>query len=314
VKCDEAKPHCWACTKIKQVCKYESEEVQNRTSDPGVAKPNLPSVISIQERQHSLIGQNLSREAQHSPYNTQTSPAWQPPSAQNEAYVAVESISRSSPLLETLRQSPKPVGPDSTSLESRPAQEPTPSPHTPFEVWTVGSVSSAGNIESDTAGWFGLLFGDAVLGNSSLPDINFEAEGLDIFGNSIPQTPIRTPSEDSAQREITSLAVITSPETSNKSLLERVPRLGRDQLFEKQSWHSSEPIKLLLEEQFLFQHFVRHISQWVRSSLFDLFKVYMYRSNDAFHSDRLFRPEDAILNVCASSRSKISGVRIFCTD
>jgi hypothetical protein len=87
-----------------------------------------------------------------------------------------------------------------------------------------------------------------VLGNSSLPDIRYDYDGLDIFGNSIAATP--APDE-------------RAPRTLNTSLLERLPRLGRDQLFEKQSWHSSEAIELTPQERFLFQHFVRHISKWV---------------------------------------------------
>jgi hypothetical protein len=187
--------------------------------------------------------------------------------------------------------------------EERPSQMTAPSPNTPMETWTIGSVSSTGNVEADTAGWFGLLFGDAVLGNSSLPDINFEAEGLDIFGNSKPQTPVHTPAEDTAQQGTSTPTANSPAETSNKFLLERVPRLRRDQLFEKQSWHSSEPIKLLLEEQFLFQHFVRHISQWVSTALPSTSTYLIGWPDPNLYSDRLFRPKDAILDVCATSRS-----------
>jgi hypothetical protein len=266
VKCDEAKPNCWSCTKIKQVCSYDSEEVQSRASVLVVAKTTLPSVESDQDGQSHLSEPDVSRGSQRSTYSTQSLPTWRPPSIQNEPYTAVESVSGTSPSLETIRHIPKTVGFSTMPQDNRRSQGLELSPHTPMETWTIGSVSSTGNVEADTAGWFGLLFGDAVLGNSSLPDINFEAEGLDIFGNSIPHTPVHTPDEDSAQQGNGPLTANSPTETSNKFLLERVPRLRRDQLFEKQSWHSSEPIKLLPEEQFLFQHFVRHISQWVRTA------------------------------------------------
>jgi hypothetical protein len=173
-----------------------------------------------------------------------------------------------------------------------------------MEIWT--NSTPTGNIESDTAGWFGLLFGDAVLGNSNLPDINFEAEGLNIFGNSIPTTRAQSPNGDNVQQD-NSPSTATSPnETSNKFLLERVPRLRRDQVFEIQSWHSSEPIKLLPEEQFLFQHFVRHLSQWVRLLPQSASKASVRdRAISKHRLDRLFRPKDTFLNVCASSRSNL---------
>ena len=139
--------------------------------------------------------------------------------------------------------------------------------HTPTEAWTVGSVSSAGNIDSDTAGWFGLLFEDAVLGNSDLPLIDFETDGRDIFGNSISNTPIQSLSQSSARPTKELLSTGPRAESSNTSLLERLPRLGRDQVYEKESWHSSEPISLQPQEQFLFQYFVRNVSQWVSCAI-----------------------------------------------
>jgi hypothetical protein len=134
-----------------------------------------------------------------------------------------------------------------------------PSYHDTTESWAAASIaSSAGNIESATTEWFGLLFGDAVLENSNLPDLNFESDGFDVFGNLIAQSPVQTP-----PTSINGPAASPFSQTSNLGLLERVPRLGGDQLFEKQAWHSSEPIELLSRELFYFQHFVKHISQWV---------------------------------------------------
>jgi hypothetical protein len=142
------------------------------------------------------------------------------------------------------------------------------SPNGPNEIWTTGSVtSSIANVDSDTAGWFGLLFRDALSGNSSLPDFRYDDDGLDIFGNSITAAPAPTSSQDNTRRFVNPLRTASHTQTSNTSLLERLPRLGRDQLFEKQSWHSSVAIELTPQERFLFQQFVTHISKWM--SLFD---------------------------------------------
>lgn len=139
-----------------------------------------------------------------------------------------------------------------------------PSYHDTAESWAAASISSStGNIESATAEWFGLLLGDAVLENSNLPDLNFESDGFDVFGNSIAHSPVQTPDENAPPGDINGPAASPFSQTSNLGLLERVPRLGGDQLFEKQAWHSSEPIELLSREHFLFRHFVQHISQWV---------------------------------------------------
>lgn len=71
------------------------------------------------------------------------------------------------------------------------------------------------------------------------------------------------------------IATAQAPETThNSSLQERIPRLGRHQLSERQVWHSVEVIELLPREQFIFRHFVQTISQWVRQlhrdALFDI--------------------------------------------
>jgi hypothetical protein len=268
MKCDEAKPVCWACTKIKQDCSYEADQVQSRVSvNHDAAKVKIPSLESLHDRKKKLNEPELSTEGHHSADSTPTSSTWRLSSIHNERHAAAESVSGKSSLLETLEQTPKPSGLDSMPQEKSPNQESAPMPHTSMETWTNGLVSSIGDVESDTAGWFGLLFGDAVLGNSSLPYINFAAEGLDIFGNSIPEATSRTSSEDPAQRAVSSFDANSRAESSNESLLERSPKLKPEQLLEKQSWQSSEPIKLSPEEQFLFQHFVRHISKWVRTAL-----------------------------------------------
>lgn len=255
--------------KLKQVCVYEPEQPQpqRHTSVPAASSSTLSSVESDQnarnQDQNQIEEPDLSRGHHQSRYSNQASPAWRPPSSQGESFTALNSVA-TSPILERSRPVPKTVGFNFMPQENLQGQGMDLSP---IDSWTESPV----NVERDTAGWFGLLFGDAVLGNSSLPDINFEEEGTNIFGNSVPPTRAQTPHGDAAQTSNGDtvppgngpIATASPAETSNKFLLERVPRLRRDQLFEIQSWHSSEPIKLLSEEQFLFQHFVRHLSQWI---------------------------------------------------
>lgn len=255
MKCGEERPSCSACIRIKQTCSY----VLQGDHDTERQSPSSSADFGVEHQENNLGGSKTSDTNEKVSRDDRITPAPVAPLQSNEHVSNAILSGVTSPVLD--RRGP-------VRFESRPLDIPlvedsTFAAQTPTEAWAVGSVSSAGNVEADTAGWFGLLFEDAVLGNSGLPLIDFESDGLDIFGNSIPQTPVRTPNELSTKHDVALLTAESRAETSNTSLLERVPRLGRDQLYEKQSWHSFDPIGLLPQEQFLFQHFVRNISRWV---------------------------------------------------
>ncbi|TVY33917.1 hypothetical protein LOCC1_G006794 [Lachnellula occidentalis] len=114
--------------------------------------------------------------------------------------------------------------------------------------------------------WVGLLLQDADMLDVGFDEANFDANGVNIFGNSAVQSPVNRPSSASDgvwdQQD-----VVNSPRHSNPYLLERVPHLIEDQIFEKQEWHSDMPLQILPYEHPIFQAFVCHISLWL--DLFD---------------------------------------------
>ena len=238
-----------------RIAKSVQKTLTQRSEDTVLAN----SDDSMVEQEHDV--DDTERPLANEP---RTSPPLNHPAEQNDLMLSTELHSLQGQASELL---PGMVRFESNPVESQWTQASAYAPaHTPTEAWAVGSVSSAGNIESDTAGWFGLLFEDAVSGNENLPLIDFETDGRNIFGNWISEANVQVSGViDTPQSVVTSTSGARA-ETSNKSLLERVPRLGRDQIYEKQSWHSSQPINLLPQEQFLFQYFVRHISQWVRAA------------------------------------------------
>lgn len=155
----------------------------------------------------------------------------------------------------------------STTFDGLPPAHPASNVGPP--AFDPASASSASHTaESPTARWLGLLLGDATVGNGVLPDIEYELDGFDIFGNSIAQSHASdvTPASPATTRAGLEVPVGVSPNTYNPSLQERIPHLRSDQLSEKQAWHSSEAIELLPYEHMLFMYFVQHISQWVSSS------------------------------------------------
>lgn len=139
------------------------------------------------------------------------------------------------------------------------------------------SISSASHaVESPTARWLGLLIGDAILDNDGAwPDLGPEHGWSDVFGEG---TASVAPTSDTAlliSRAEEEQGIDASNQyhrenhhlerfrSCNRSLEERSPHLGSDQLVEKRAWYSLEPIRLSERERRLFHHFVRHVSTWV---------------------------------------------------
>lgn len=135
----------------------------------------------------------------------------------------------------------------------------TSSNHPTFSFGAPSASSASQNVESPTSRWLGLL-----LENRPLPDIDFESDGLPILRNSQTQTPHSTTAAPLRPISLAGIDIAVAPWNSrNPSLQERIPQLGSEQLFEKQAWYSPEALTLLPHEHQIFQHFVRHISQWV---------------------------------------------------
>lgn len=127
------------------------------------------------------------------------------------------------------------------SRAQSPAPAPAPAPILRPDLPSDGTASSR-TLATDCLQNSVLRLGDSLLGTSA----GLIEDSLDAPNHSI-------------------IATAQAPETThNSSLQERIPRLGRHQLSERQVWHSVEVIELLPREQFIFRHFVQTISQWVR--------------------------------------------------
>ncbi|KAK7757801.1 hypothetical protein SLS62_000179 [Diatrype stigma] len=124
------------------------------------------------------------------------------------------------------------------------------------------------NIEIATERWVSLLFRDAVTQNEDLWNMNFETEGLNIFGNTVAPSPVGSPQppppppNESNDQPAAQVAVGGSPASSNPGLLERNVSLEQDQVLEKQLWQSESTVEILDREHYAFRHFVQHISTW----------------------------------------------------
>ncbi|KAH0443050.1 hypothetical protein CcaCcLH18_01163 [Colletotrichum camelliae] len=119
--------------------------------------------------------------------------------------------------------------------------------------------SYGANLENATAVWVDLLLQDAAMQEFDLTSFNIDQESVDIFGRSV----VQSPAVRKAQPRVSSDGLSPTPCTSNSYLMERTPRLGEYQQFEKQNWYSTSPLHISAHEHVIFQNFVRHISMWM---------------------------------------------------
>ena len=137
---------------------------------------------------------------------------------------------------------------------------------TPRGLAPPSLASSADSFERATARWVGLLLQDADMLDVGLAETNFEADGVNIFGNSAVQSPANGP--NSAPEGVWEQEdVVNSPRLSNPYLRERVTHLIEYQIFEKQEWHSDMPLQISPYEHPLFKTFVSHVSPWVSEQI-----------------------------------------------
>lgn len=126
--------------------------------------------------------------------------------------------------------------------------------------------------DSPTSKWLDLLIADATLNRRTPSEFPYDANGPDIFGNSVLQTPVlrdeaRTASADDTNNNGSDVPCLikgkTGASTRNAYLGERTCGTRDQQREKEQVWEASEPIGLQSQEHILFRHFVEHISQWV---------------------------------------------------
>ncbi|KAF7561140.1 hypothetical protein G7046_g3010 [Stylonectria norvegica] len=115
--------------------------------------------------------------------------------------------------------------------------------------------------ESLTLRWLDLLIGDATVNYGPIPEYPYGANGFNVFGNSVAQTPEPPEDDDASPTDAqTDKSTVIS---HNPYLLERISCMG-DQLRQKeQGWQAMDPIDLQPNEHILFRHFIERISLWM---------------------------------------------------
>ncbi|KAK2590334.1 hypothetical protein QQS21_011977 [Conoideocrella luteorostrata] len=126
---------------------------------------------------------------------------------------------------------------------------------------------------SPTSRWLKLLISDTALDTALGEFTVIEQNGLDIFGNSLHQTPSSLVEGSSSSalpdhiieaQETNQQFLSSSRKWLHPYLQERIsPCCSPEKEKEEQRWKAKDPLVLRPQEQILFQHFIEHISQWV---------------------------------------------------
>jgi len=98
-----------------------------------------------------------------------------------------------------------------------------------------------------------------------LAETHFEADGINIFGNSTVQSPVNlNAGADETWGGEEGNQAGDLPRPPNPYLRERLSYLMDYQVCERQEWHSDLPLQISCDEHPIFKIFVSHISTWVR--------------------------------------------------
>lgn len=251
MKCDEGKPACRACAKIGQNCVY----------------PRVPRNIAPRR------GASSSSSCKTKGVDEESGPTpWLQSPVANQDHDHVQHADTSNPLTHAhddhqLMPIDIPINQNGRPREEQEAIHAVVTPRDGAATSTASS--SAANIKNATAIWVDLLLKDAAAQNFDIGDLNFDSETLNIFGNSIIQSPVESYSANTQPQPHDH----SSPPTKNPYLLDRTPPLLQSQRFEKQAWHSDLPLQISSEELLVFQNFVQNISLWV-SAIKTLILIY----------------------------------------
>lgn len=241
IRCDEAKPHCGACTKKHVRCEYANPE----------GRPKVKASRSSQSQTDNGI---------NSTHGGRGVPS-----------ISLEYSDQPSSLLELSNNLLEPFPHTTSCLHEGPSRTQVPYALTPSYGDRSELINSSKPGESPTSRWLDLLIADA--NDWASLERYLEPNGLDIFGNSVTQTPEITPpgspgppgpppQENDDGNDYSPTASTVSPLPRHAYLLERAP-CNAHQLREEQAWAAQDPIELRPAEHILFKHFVERISQWV---------------------------------------------------
>ncbi|POR35126.1 hypothetical protein TPAR_04660, partial [Tolypocladium paradoxum] len=312
VKCDEVKPRCGGCTRKNARCEYTEPQSGNRLTRQRSGTDDTTQVTEQIEgqgndRQSSPVatetvsspttqqqGQELETTQARSevlPQELDTLPGGHPDrpihddSFQPDNEIRLgdgdeTGIRLTAGVVESPQTSLGTQGHDGTgdfhSLHSIVYGLPSPSQM----LLQPGLIPYANTPDSGNAygvsltnRWLDLLIGDATLNYGPLPEVHFEPDGTNIFGNSVAQSPVPADGDSGSQtgddrpRGLGAHTEGERVETHNAYLRERIV-CARDRLREKdQAWKALEPLNLQPHEHVLFRHFTDHVSRWVTRHL-----------------------------------------------
>ncbi|KAF6818082.1 Zn(II)2Cys6 transcription factor [Colletotrichum plurivorum] len=269
VKCDEKKPVCGGCERTKHTCAYVPRRSPNRrktgeSSADQTQSQDDDSCFTLPDSE--LVGdqsEDLGRD--------------QDPPAEEDASTRIwpETPAREQPVVTTAAATASTTAVieafDVSDVQDMPNVQPTSSPHdaadannhtgiTPRTATTNGTNGSFGaNLENATAIWVDLLLQDAAMQEFDFSNFSIDAEGLNLFGTSV----VNSPAVRKALPVPAGKGLSPAPVHSNPYLAERTTALTEYQQFEKQAWYSAKILQISPQEHAIFQNFVRHISQWM---------------------------------------------------
>lgn len=160
-------------------------------------------------------------------------------------------------------------------------------------------------VESPTTRWLDLLVHDATIQNGPLPDWEYDSNGLDVFGNSVAQSPMSVPNAAAASLSVPLKPVDDGPSlarqrhpfsassTTSAYLTERIPHVG-NQKREEVAWKAVESIELRPHETILLRHYAEHISRWVSLLI-------TVRKSLLTITDGPIRSSTSLWNICSTS-------------
>ncbi|KZL68855.1 Zn(II)2Cys6 transcription factor [Colletotrichum tofieldiae] len=275
VKCDEKKPVCGGCERTKHACVYTPRRPPNRkrsgpisvsSQNEGASRPSTQKEAELPQAQSP---RQMSSEC--SPVINDSGQVSLPSLTIGEPEHHLSTTAATTNVIplgnEEIQASHDDSMNDGPDFEQQaPDQSATDPLYTVVTPHDAAQTSSSFgvNLDNATAIWVDLLLQDASMQEFDLSSLNFEAEGIGLFGSTVVQSPAVGRSSQKNAGDGPS----PTPGTSHPYLHERVQNLDEYQTLEKQAWKAPAPLSLLSHEHILFQNFVQHMDLFEPKSPF----------------------------------------------